>query len=127
MDVDLGILRRLVRRADARELLDLTRARFLVQTLGIALLGLLHGDVDEDLNEGQRRVGVLGVGVELARELAVGFVGGNEGGQGDGRRIGEELGDLYISIRDLFGTSLMLACFRSYLRNTPDVLLPVLG
>ncbi len=94
MDMDLRILRRLVRRTDPRELLDLARSSFLVQTLGISLLGLLDGDVDEDFDEGERGVGVLGVGVQVAGDLAVGFVGGDEGGEGYCGGIGEEFGDL---------------------------------
>lgn len=95
MNMNLRLLRRLIRRANPRELLDLARSRLLVQTLGIALLRLLNGDVDEDLDERERGVGVLGVGVQLARELAVGFVGRDEGGEGDGCRVGEEFGDLH--------------------------------
>lgn len=76
----LRLLRRLVRSANARELLDLARARLLVQTLGIALLGLGDGDVDVDFDEGQRAVGVLGVGVQIPRQLSVGGVGRDEGG-----------------------------------------------
>ena len=54
LDRNLRILRRLVRRADARELGDLALARLLVQALGVALLGLLDGDVDEDFDELER-------------------------------------------------------------------------
>lgn len=92
--MDLRILWRLVRGTDPRELLDLACSCLLVQTLGVALLGLFNGDVDEDFDEGERGVGVLGVGVEFAGELAVGFVGGDEGGQGDCGGVREELGDL---------------------------------
>ena len=79
---------------DARELLDLTRSCLLVQALGISLLGLLYGDVNEDFDEWERAVGVGGVGVELSRELAVGLVWGDEGCEGEGGGVGEELGDL---------------------------------
>lgn len=56
-EVNLGGLRRLVRRADAREVRDLARARLLVQALGVALLGHRDGDVDENLDEGDGLVG----------------------------------------------------------------------
>jgi hypothetical protein len=94
VDVNLCLLWCLVRGTDAGELLDLTRSRLLVQTLGIALLSLLDGNVNENLDEWQRRVDVLGVGVEITGELTVGLVGRDKGGQGDGGRVGEELGDL---------------------------------
>lgn len=100
VDVDLGLLGSLVRRADASELLDLARAGLLVKTLGVALLSLLNGNVNEDLDEGQGRLVVLGVGVEVTGNLAVGLVGGNEGGEGDGGAVGEELGDLLRSVSE---------------------------
>ena len=90
----LRILRRLIRRTNPRELFNLARLGLLVQALGIALLGDVEGDVDEDFDEGQGRVGVFRVGVQFAGDLAVGFVGGDEGGQGDGRAVCEEFGDL---------------------------------
>ena len=95
VNVDLCVLGSLVRSADASELLDLASASLLVQTLGIALLGLLNGNVNEDLDEGERRLVVLGVVVEVAGDLAVGLVGGDERGEGDGGAVGEELGDLW--------------------------------
>lgn len=91
LDVDLGVLGGLVWRADAGELLDLARARLLVQALGVALLDDRDGSVDEDLDEGEGRV-VLGV--QLARKLAVRNVRRDEGRQGEGARGGEEEGDL---------------------------------
>ena len=93
-DVDLGLLGRLVRRADARELWDLAGARHLVQALGVACLGHLERQVDEDLNESQRRVLAGCDGVQLARCLAVGLEGRDEGCDGDRGAVGEELGDL---------------------------------
>ena len=80
MNMHLRILRRLIRRTNPRELFNLARLGLLVQALGIALLGDVEGDVDEDFDEGEGRVGVLGVGVQFAGYLAVGFVGGDEGG-----------------------------------------------
>ena len=94
MDVDLGVLGSLVRSADTSKLLDLASASLLVQTLGVALLSLLNGDVNEDLDEGKRRLVVLGVGVEVTSDLAVGLVGGDKGGEGDSCAVGEQLGDL---------------------------------
>ena len=75
MNMNLRILRSLIRRADTCELLDLTRHGFLVQALGISLCGFFDWDVDEYFDEGEGRVGVFGVGVELASDLVVGFVG----------------------------------------------------
>lgn len=95
MNVDLCVLGSLVRSADASELLDLAGASLLVQTLGVALLSLLNGNVDEDFDEGERRLVVLGVVVEVAGDLAVGLVGRDERGEGDGGAVGEELGDLW--------------------------------
>jgi hypothetical protein len=75
MNVDLRVLRSLIRCTDARELLDLARLRLLVEALRITLLRYIDGDVDEDFDEGEGRIGVLGVGVQFAGDLAVGFVG----------------------------------------------------
>jgi hypothetical protein len=94
VDVDLCVLGSLVGSADTSELLDLAGASLLVQTLGVALLSLLDGDVNEDLDEGKSGLAVLGVVVEVTSDLAVGLVGGDEGGEGDGGAVGEELGDL---------------------------------
>ena len=94
MDVDLCVLGSLVGSADASELLDLASASLLVQTFRVALLSLLNGNVNEDLNEGKRSLVVLGVGVEATGDLTVGLVGRDEGGEGNGGTVGEELGDL---------------------------------
>ena len=95
VNVDLGVLGSLVRSADTSELLDLAGASLLVQTLGVALLSLLNGNVNEDLDEGKRRLVVLGVGVEVTSDLAVGLVGRDKGGEGDSGAVGEQLGDLW--------------------------------
>jgi hypothetical protein len=71
--------------------LDLAGARLLVQALGVALLALLDAGVDEDLDEGQRRV-VLGV--QRARQVAVRGVGRDERRDRQRRRRGEEQRDL---------------------------------
>jgi hypothetical protein len=92
--MDLRLLGCLVRCTDARELLDLARLRFLIQTLGISLLCNVDGHVDEDFDEWERAVSVLGVGVQFAGDLAVGFIWGDEGGERDCGRVGEEFGDL---------------------------------
>lgn len=97
LDDDLGVLGGLVGGADAGELLYLAGAGLLVEALGIALLGDGDGDVDVDLDEGQGLVvGAAGAGggVQLAGDLAVGLVGRDEGGQGNGAGVGEQLGDL---------------------------------
>jgi hypothetical protein len=78
VDVDLRVLRSLVGSADTGELLDLASASLLVQTLGIALLGLLNRNVNEHLDEGKRRLVVLSVGVEVTGDLTVGLVGRDE-------------------------------------------------
>jgi hypothetical protein len=98
VDVDLWVLRSLVWSADTSELLDLTSSCLLVQALRIALLCLLNWDVHEDLNEWQRLV-ILGVGVELARKLAVGLVWRDEGSESNRGRVCEELGDLVQCVR----------------------------
>jgi hypothetical protein len=95
---DLRVQRRLVRRRDARELLDLAGPRLLVQALGVALLGHLEGQVDVDLDEAERlvraAVGAGRLGVKLTGRLAVGAVGRDEGGERYGGGVGEELGYL---------------------------------
>lgn len=95
-DGDLGLERCLVGGRDAGEVLDLAGAGLLVQAFGVTLLGDLDRDVDVDLDEGEGLVAALGTagGVQLAGDLAVGPVGADEGGQGDGGAVGEQLGDL---------------------------------
>jgi hypothetical protein len=93
-DVDLRLLRCLVRRADARELWNLALSRLLVQTLGVARLGNLERDVDEDLDESEGLVRACGHGVQIAGCGAVGFVWRDEGRDGNCGRVGKQLGDL---------------------------------
>jgi hypothetical protein len=93
-DVNLRVLRGLVWRTDARELWDLALSRLLVQTLGVARLGYFEGNVDKDLDKRERLVVAGGYGVEVTGCCAVGFVGGDEGCDGDGGGVGEEFGDL---------------------------------
>ena len=59
VNMNLRILRRLVRSTDAGELFDFTRFGLLVQSLWVSFLGLLDWNVDEDFDEGQGRIGVL--------------------------------------------------------------------
>lgn len=95
LDCNLSVDGLLVRRRDASELLDLTSASLLVETLGVALLGHLEGHVDKDLDKGDGLVAVLvSLCVQLAGEVAVGAVGRDEGGDGDGGGVGKELCDL---------------------------------
>lgn len=93
-DVDLRVLRRLVRAADTSELGDLARAGKLVQTLGVTRLGDLERQVDEDLDELERRVVALDFSVQRACGGAVCGEGRDEGGDGDCGGVGEELCDL---------------------------------
>lgn len=93
-DVDLWVLRRLVWAADAGELWDLTRAGKLVKTLGITRLGDLKRQINKDLNELERRVVALDLGVQRACGLTVGSEGGDERGDGDCGRVSKELCDL---------------------------------
>jgi hypothetical protein len=93
-DMNLGLLRRLIRRTDARKLWDLALPRLLVQALWIARLCYLEREVDEDFDESEGRVGARGYGVQVARGLAVGFVRRDEGCYGDCGAVGEELCDL---------------------------------
>ena len=51
MDMDLRVLRCLVRCTDSREFFDLARLGLLVQTLWISLLRLLNRDINEDFDE----------------------------------------------------------------------------
>lgn len=81
--MDLGLLGGLVRSADAGEVLDLASAGLLVETLGVTLLGLLNGNVNVDLDEGEGGVGVGGLLVESTGGLTVGLVGRDERGQGE--------------------------------------------
>jgi hypothetical protein len=85
VDVDFWILRCLVWRAYACELLDLTRFGLLIEALRVTLLSFFDRDVNEDFDEGKRCVGVLGVGMQITSNLAIGFVWRDEGGKGDRR------------------------------------------
>lgn len=82
LDDDFRLRRLLVRRRNARKVLDLTGPSLFVQALWVTLLGDLEGNLDKDLDKGN---GVVlgsvsggGGGVELAGCVAVGAVGGDE-------------------------------------------------
>lgn len=98
LDGDFGLGGLLVGSGDAGKLLDLTGAGLLVETLGVALLGDLERHVDIDLDEGDGLIGAAGGdgGVQLTGRVAVGAVGGDKGGDGDGGGVGKELGDLFV-------------------------------
>lgn len=78
-DMNLGLLGRLVGRANPSELFDLASPGLLVQTLGIAFLDDGNGSIDEDFNEGQRGVVLC---VQLSGQFAVGDVRANKGCEG---------------------------------------------
>ena len=121
----LWLLWRLVGCADTRELFDLARSGLFVQTFGVTSFSLLNRHVDEHLDEGERRVVALDFGVEVARDLAVGFVGRYEGGQGNGCGVGEEFGDLGMSLSAI--ASPQDSNEVPYLSNPPNVLFTVFG
>lgn len=94
-DMNLRLNRRLIRRTDARKLLDHPLPGLLVQTLGIPLLRHLDRHIDIHLHERQTRALTLrGSLVQLPRLVPVRAVGGDERGDGDAGAVGEELRDL---------------------------------
>ena len=93
-DVNLRLLRCLIRRTDASELWNLALARLLVQALGVARLRDFKRDINEDLNERKRLVGAGRHSVQIASCRAVGFVRGDEGCDCDCGAVGKEFGDL---------------------------------
>ena len=93
--MNLRVGRRLIRSRDTSELLNNTLASLLVQTLGVTLLSHLNGDINIDLDE--RQTGLLagrGNLVQLAGSVTILAVGRDEGSNGDGVGVGEQLGDL---------------------------------
>lgn len=100
VDLDLRLLRLLVRSTNASELLDDTLASLLVQALGISLLRNLDGDVNVDLDERKAGAIVLAIRalgrslVDLPGEVAVLSVRTDERCNGNGSAVSEELGDL---------------------------------
>lgn len=113
LDNQLCVLGGLVRRRDTSEVLDLASTCLLVQTLGVALLRNLNGNINIDLDKRKRLVVALGaLFVELAGDEAVCPVRANEGSDGDGGRVGKELGDLCdaanVLVAVLFGKAQVL-------------------
>jgi hypothetical protein len=95
LDGDLSLLGLLVRSRDTSEILDLASASLLVETLGVTLLSNLERHVNVDLNEGDGLVTALGsLFVKITGNLAIRSVGRDEGGDGDGGGVSEELGNL---------------------------------
>lgn len=93
--MNLRVGRRLIRSRDTSELLNNTLASLLVQTLGVTLLGHLNGDINIDLDE--RQTGLLAGGgnlVQLTGSVTIFAVGRDEGSNGDGVGVREQLGDL---------------------------------
>jgi hypothetical protein len=93
--MNLRVGRCLIRSRDTSELLNNTLTSLLVQTLGVTLLGHLNGDINIDLDE--RQTGLLagrGNLVQLAGSVTILPVGRDEGSNGDGVGVGEQLGDL---------------------------------
>jgi hypothetical protein len=97
LDDNLGVCGLLVGSSDTSELLDLASASLLVETLGVALLGNLEGDVNVDFDKRNGLVVVVcALSVKRASEVTVGPVGRDEGGDCYGGGVGEELGDLEL-------------------------------
>ena len=95
---DLRIEGLLVRIVDAGKVLELSGLDACVLALGIALLELVDGNVEEDLVEGDALILVA-----LADEVAIAAVGGDEADQSDDAGIGEQGGQL-TGAADGFGT-----------------------
>jgi hypothetical protein len=104
-DMDLRILRCLVRSADARELRNLALSRLLIQALRISCLSHLQRNIHKHLHKRKRLVVARRNSVQVARLLAIGLVRRDKRRNGNGGRIRKKLGNL---------------CY------PPDVLVPVL-
>ncbi len=83
--MNLGMLRRLVRRTDAREVLQLAAAGLLVQALRIALLGFFERRIDEHFEELARLH-------QVARQTALRTERRDERHEHDQARVHHELG-----------------------------------
>mmetsp|Transcript_3943 Transcript_3943/g.8698 ORF Transcript_3943/g.8698 Transcript_3943/m.8698 type:complete len:753 (+) Transcript_3943:855-3113(+) len=86
---NLRIGGRLVRIINARKVLELPALHARVLSLGIALLQLVHGNVQENFVKGNALILVT-----LAHGVAITAVGGDESHEGDDAGVGEEGGDL---------------------------------
>lgn len=98
LNCDFRVRRSLVGGRDAGKLFDFAGASLFVQALGITLLSNLERDVDKDLDERDGLV-VVGAGggggsMQGAGRVAVGAVGRDEGGNGNGGGVGKQLGNL---------------------------------
>src|SRR3546814_10790782 len=69
------------------EILELSRARFFIETLDVALLGLGERRIDEDFDE-------LALGQHAAHHFALDAEGRDEGGYDDQAGVAHQLGDL---------------------------------
>lgn len=87
-DVDLRVFGCLIWVRDTSEVRDETSTGFLVQALGVTLLGDLKRDVSMDLEEGE-----AGLFVYFTSGLASLSVGADESGDGKSTRISKELGN----------------------------------
>lgn len=95
VDVDLRLQGFLIGGADTGELGDLALTSLLVQTLWIALLGDLNGNIDPDFDKGNASFTAWPLGlVQLTGQVTVTSVGADEAGDGDGGGVGEQLGHL---------------------------------
>lgn len=107
LDGNLRVGRLLVRRRDTGKLLDLTRPGLLVQSLGIALLSHFKWYINEHLDERQLLLlSTTGLRMQLTRHVAIRPVRRDEGGDGDGGRVGKELGD-FADATDVLVTVLL--------------------
>lgn len=83
-EMNLGCFWCLIWCRDTSEVRDLSCASFLVQALGVALLGHLDWDIDEHLDEWDRVVStVIRSSMEISCNLSISFVWRDEGCQGD--------------------------------------------
>lgn len=95
LNVNLGLLRSLIRSRDTSEILNNTSTSLLVQSLGITLLSNLNGHINVDLDERQAGLLTRGGGlVQSAGGVTVLLVGGDERGNSDRGGVSEELSNL---------------------------------
>lgn len=92
------IQRRFVRRGDSGEVFDFSGACFGIKPFRVALLAHFHRHVEVDLDEFSLRS-------DVPREVAVGTVRGNEGGDANETRFGKESGYLANAADVFFAVS----------------------
>lgn len=93
LNMNLGLLRRLIRRTHTSKLLNNAIPGLLIQTLRIPLLSHLNGDINVDLQK--RQPLILTGGSDLMQGpggVTVRLVGRDKRGDGDGRAVREQLG-----------------------------------